>query len=394
MITVIDQANPWLMPSRALAAITQLQLGPHMIMKGTGRPTSQPRIRTRLRPQASASWPETRLASALMTPNEMMKDTTSVVDSSLNSSAPIKGTTVRSSPTMPPTNALMRTRSENCCQFSRRPSETVGAAACREASELLMSRGFGQCAGIRGPDADGLGRRRRNLRGHEADELVLALDAQRLVVALLEADRRRRFPAQPPSADRARERAGEHVDVVGQGLEAIGAAHDYVDALPGADGKLGAAEVSHHQRVAGEDEPWLVAARVVGHQETDVFRRMTRRVPHARGDVSERQHVAILRCRERKRDIRVRGQDILRTGRLGELARRGEMIGVDVGVDHIVDAHARPLGRLDVGLDVADGIDHGGRRLASTAEKVGDADRLEVQKLAYDHGVASPYKVG
>ena len=38
MITVIDQAKPWLMPSSALAAITQPQLGAHMIMNGTGKP--------------------------------------------------------------------------------------------------------------------------------------------------------------------------------------------------------------------------------------------------------------------------------------------------------------------------------------------------------------------
>src|SRR6185312_8228159 len=136
-------------------------------------------------------------------PKETMKDTTSVVDASLNSSAPISGTTVRSIPTMPPTKALMRTSSENCRQFSRRPSETVGGVACGSASGVLMSGGFGQCAGIRGPDARGLGRRRRNLRGHVADERVLALDSKRLVVALFEPDRRRGFSAEPPSAHRA-----------------------------------------------------------------------------------------------------------------------------------------------------------------------------------------------
>ena len=55
MITVIDQAKPWLMPRRALAAMTHFQLGAHIIMNGTGRPMSQPRMRTRLRPQASAN---------------------------------------------------------------------------------------------------------------------------------------------------------------------------------------------------------------------------------------------------------------------------------------------------------------------------------------------------
>ena len=35
-MTVIDQAKPWLMPSRAFAAITHFQLGAQMIMNGTG----------------------------------------------------------------------------------------------------------------------------------------------------------------------------------------------------------------------------------------------------------------------------------------------------------------------------------------------------------------------
>src|SRR5690348_1304741 len=122
MITVIDQAKPWLMPSSAFAATTQPQLGPQAIMNGTGRPTSQPRTSICLRPWISAKCPETRLATALTTPKLTMKETTIVVEAILNSCAPMSGTTVRSNPTMPPTKALISTRSENCRQFSRRPS--------------------------------------------------------------------------------------------------------------------------------------------------------------------------------------------------------------------------------------------------------------------------------
>jgi hypothetical protein len=51
------------------------------------------------------------------------------IEAILNSWAPINGTTVLSSPTMPPTKALIRTRSENCRQFSRKPSRTSEAVA-------------------------------------------------------------------------------------------------------------------------------------------------------------------------------------------------------------------------------------------------------------------------
>ena len=110
-----------------MAAIIHPQLGAHMIMKGTGRPNSQPRTSTRLRPQTSARCPETRLAKALTTPKLTMKETTSVVEAMPNSSEPISGTTVRSMPTMPPTKALIRTSSANCRQLARSPSVTPEA---------------------------------------------------------------------------------------------------------------------------------------------------------------------------------------------------------------------------------------------------------------------------
>ena len=50
MITVLDQARPWLMPSRTLATMTQPHSGAQMSRSGTGRPISQPATRTGLRP--------------------------------------------------------------------------------------------------------------------------------------------------------------------------------------------------------------------------------------------------------------------------------------------------------------------------------------------------------
>ncbi len=132
------------MPRRALAAITQFQLGAEMIMKGTGRPMSQPRTRTRLRPQASASWPETRFAHAFTTPKLTMKETMIVAEPMPNSSAPISGTTVRSRPTMPPTKALIRTSKANCGQFSFSPNRT-DEAVCGEAIASVIESRSGSC---------------------------------------------------------------------------------------------------------------------------------------------------------------------------------------------------------------------------------------------------------
>src|ERR1043166_4413049 len=51
----------------------------------------------------------------------MMKEKTTTSDLMPNSCVPIRGTIVLSSPTIPPTKALMTTSSVNCCQFSRMP---------------------------------------------------------------------------------------------------------------------------------------------------------------------------------------------------------------------------------------------------------------------------------
>jgi hypothetical protein len=55
---------------------------------------------------------------------------------------------------------------------------------------------------------------------------------------------------------------------------------------------------------------------------------------------------------------------------------------VNVGVDHEVDFHAGIFCGLKIGLDIANGINHGCRSLATAAEEVRDADRIMMQELA------------
>src|SRR5262249_52597504 len=155
------------MPSSALAAITHSQLGAHITINGTGNPNSQPTTHKRLRPQTSATRPDTRLASALMTPKLTMKETTNVVEAILNSSEPISGTTVRSRPTMPPTKALIRTSRENCGQLARRPRLTLGTPSAADIR--------GHEARIERPDLRCLRRSRRNVRQHRPQKGWLVL---------------------------------------------------------------------------------------------------------------------------------------------------------------------------------------------------------------------------
>src|SRR5579863_4446890 len=199
------------MPRSALAAMTHSQLGAQMIMNGTGRPASQPRIRTRLRPQESPRVPDTRLAHAFTTPKLTMKETTSVVEPTLNSSAPIRGTTVLSMPTMPPTKALMRTSRANCGQFSLRPS-LIPPSEPLEPDTALGSRN--RPPGISGAKAGGLRWRGRNVLQHEADEFTLIVNSKRLVVPPLESERRCGIGAQASAADRSGIGARKNFEII------------------------------------------------------------------------------------------------------------------------------------------------------------------------------------
>ena len=110
------------MPSNTLAATIQPQLGAHMIMNGTGKPTDHPNTSIRFAAPNVGELAGDQIGDRLDDAEADDERDDDVVEASWNSSVPISGTTVRSSPTMPPTKALISTSSANCCQFSRRPS--------------------------------------------------------------------------------------------------------------------------------------------------------------------------------------------------------------------------------------------------------------------------------
>src|SRR5690349_7000715 len=189
MMTVIDQASPWLMPRSTLAATTHSQLGPHMIMNGTGRPNSHPATSTCFRPHVSASCPDTRLANALITPKLMMKETISVVEERWNSSAPISGTTVRSMPTRPPTKALIRTSNANWRQLASNPSEMPLRRAVAGVLVSVVLIPPLPSTGIDCTDLCGLRRRRRHIGNHGTHKLRFVADAECFVEAPFKTDR-------------------------------------------------------------------------------------------------------------------------------------------------------------------------------------------------------------
>jgi hypothetical protein len=64
----------------------------------------------------------------------------------------------------------------------------------------------------------------------------------------------------------------------------------------------------------------------------------------------------------------------------------GEVVGMNMRVDHVEDAHAGRLGGFEIRRDVADRIDNGGGSLAAAAEEVRCGDGIEMQELTQDHG--------
>ena len=105
-------------------------------------------------------------------------------------------------------------------------------------------------------------------------------------------------------------------------------------------------------------------------------------------DVAQRKCFSFAHALERKRDACLGREHVRRVRRLCERPPGGDVIGVNVGVDHEVDFHAGIFCGLKVGLDIANGINHRCRRLATAAEEVGDANRIMMQELAQNHGLA------
>jgi hypothetical protein len=115
---------------------------------------------------------------------------------------------------------------------------------------------------------------------------------------------------------------------------------------------------------------------------------MAGRVQHRRDDVAEGKHLPVAYALERKRDRRRSGEHIFGTRAFGEVATGGKVVGMNVRVDDEADAHSRVLGCAQVRPDVTSRVDHGTGRMPAAAEEVGDADRIVMQELTEDHGLA------
>jgi hypothetical protein len=94
------------------------------------------------------------------------------------------------------------------------------------------------------------------------------------------------------------------------------------------------------------------------------------------------KHVAVAHLAERKSHIRFGEQHVFRARHLGQFTAGRDVIGVQMRVHDVANAHAGLFGRAKIRSQIAEGIDNSSERLAATAEHIGRRDRIGVQELA------------
>jgi hypothetical protein len=139
------------------------------------------------------------------------------------------------------------------------------------------------------------------------------------------------------------------------------------------------------QRVAGEERRIVELVR-------HTFRGVTGGLADDQARGSERDRIAITERRERRGKPVGGRQGEGRPGLLGELARPREVVGVEVGLQHMGDAPAALSGQVKVDRRVKGRIDH--RRNIAGADEVGEAALAGTTHLQYRCRAAGRRKLG
>jgi hypothetical protein len=158
-----------------------------------------------------------------------------------------------------------------------------------------------------------------------------------------------------------------------------------VRALLLVDGQVGTRDVADEQRVAGEHGPRLGTAcgvdegegRVLGTVAGSVQRAHAHRAQCELPAVVERLVLVVRVGVAVDVDRRARGR--------GEPAVSGDVVGVVMGLEDVLDPHAHVAGQREVLLDVELGVDDGGDAGVLVADQVRGAAEVVVGDLAEDH---------
>ena len=104
--------------------------------------------------------------------------------------------------------------------------------------------------------------------------------------------------------------------------------------------EVGTSHVADEQGIAGEDGPGLGRPFGVGYENRNTLRRVARRFQEAQDAVAEADFVAIAHRDVRKFGARPSSEVDGGAGQRSEFGMAGNEIGVQVGLDHMLDAEA------------------------------------------------------
>ena len=127
--------------------------------------------------------------------------------------------------------------------------------------------------------------------------------------------------------------------------------------LAAADREIGTRDIADEQRVAGQEDPGIVAALEVGDRDAAVLGAMARRVQDVERDLSEHDAIAVDDRPERVGGPAERMRRDPRAERRREDAVARDVVGVRVRLDHAHEPEPVALARVEHGLHVQRGVD-------------------------------------
>ena len=194
------------------------------------------------------------------------------------------------------------------------------------------------------------------------DELVLGHRRQRVVGAPLLTDRRLDGGRQVLAAGRAGAVGRVDAGRVGEAQQlVVDRAEQPAGQVIGGPSDRGeqvrAADVADEQGVAGEHAPRRRIVRVLPDDDRDRFGRVARGVTDLERDVAEGEALPVGESVDGEVGAGFVAVGDDRTGRRGELEVTGEEVGVEVGLDHPLDAQTQRVGVGQVLRDVTLRVD-------------------------------------
>jgi hypothetical protein len=158
-----------------------------------------------------------------------------------------------------------------------------------------------------------------------------------------------------------------------------------LSAFASLDRQVGASRVPDEERIAREQEPWLVGPGPVDHGEAGMLGTVARRVQAAQDDVADLDLVAV-------------GERVMRVLRLGrgmdgdrdvvleaEPSVPRDVVGMRVRLQHAHDPDTSLVGLGEILLDLERRVDHDRRACVFVADEIRRAAEIVVHELREDH---------